>query len=190
MERAVIMTGIGGQGIQLIARVLAQAGIREGRQVMTFGVFHGTIRGGSSESTVVLADDEIVTPPIVSSAWAVVAMHGEGLPRLCEKIAPGGVLLYNAGLVAHAGAREDVRQIAVAASEAAKAIGQPLGASMIALGAFAAATGIVSLESLATAAGDVVPPHRRRHAEGNRRCLEHGAELLSGAVPAGVAAWT
>ena len=38
------MTGIGGQGIQLIAKVLAQAGMREGRQVMMFGVFMGTIR--------------------------------------------------------------------------------------------------------------------------------------------------
>ena len=32
MERAVIMTGIGGQGIQLIAKVLAQAGMREHKQ--------------------------------------------------------------------------------------------------------------------------------------------------------------
>jgi Pyruvate/2-oxoacid:ferredoxin oxidoreductase gamma subunit len=39
MEREIVMTGVGGQGIQLIAKLLAHAGIREGRQVMTFGVF-------------------------------------------------------------------------------------------------------------------------------------------------------
>ena len=76
------MTGIGGQGIQLIAKLLAQAGIREGRQVMMFGIFMGMIRGGSSESTVVIADDEIVTPPIVPEVWGVLAMHPEGLPAL------------------------------------------------------------------------------------------------------------
>ena len=47
------MTGIGGQGIQLVAKLLAQAAIREEKQVMMFGLFMGTIRGGSSESTVV-----------------------------------------------------------------------------------------------------------------------------------------
>ncbi len=49
MERAVVMTGIGGQGIQLLAKVLAHAAMREQREVMTFGIFKGTIRGGSSE---------------------------------------------------------------------------------------------------------------------------------------------
>ena len=42
------MTGIGGQGIQLVAKLLAQAAIREEKQVMMFGLFMRTIRGGSS----------------------------------------------------------------------------------------------------------------------------------------------
>src|SRR6266849_7960610 len=85
MERAVAMTGIGGQGIQLIAKLLAQAAMREGRQVMMFGLFMGMIRGGSSESTVVIADREIISPPIVPRVWAVLAMHAEGLPALARK---------------------------------------------------------------------------------------------------------
>src|SRR5437899_12918678 len=93
------MTGIGGQGIQLVAKLLAQAAMREGKQVMMFGLFMGMIRGGSSESTVVIADREIVTPPIVPSAWALLAMHPEGLPGLGGKAGPGGVPAFNRGLV-------------------------------------------------------------------------------------------
>src|SRR5258708_38850355 len=84
------MTGIGGQGIQLVAKLLAQAAMREGKQVMMFGLFMGMIRGGSSESTVVIADREIVTPPIVPSAWALLAMPPEGLPALGPTAGPGG----------------------------------------------------------------------------------------------------
>src|SRR2546427_13179154 len=98
MERAVAMTGIGGQGIQLIAKLLAQAAMREGRQVMMFGLFMGTIRGGSSESTVAVADRGIVTPPMAPSAWAVLAMHPEGLPAPRRKAEPGGVHLFNSSL--------------------------------------------------------------------------------------------
>ena len=110
------MTGIGGQGIQLIAKLLAQAGIREGRQVMMFGIFMGMIRGGSSESTVVIADDEIVTPPIVPEVWGVLAMHPEGLPALAKKARPGGVLLLNSSLVVAPPAWDGVRLVAVPAT--------------------------------------------------------------------------
>jgi len=183
------MTGIGGQGIQLIAKLLAQAGNREGKQVMMFGVFMGMIRGGSSEATVVIADEEIVTPPIVPKAWAVLAMHPEGLPGLARKAEPGGVLLLNSSLVTTPPTWEGLRQIAVPATEMAKEMGQVMGASMMALGAFAGATGIVSLAALHEALGDVLPPHRRKLIDTNNLCIARGAEYVAAHVPEGVHAW-
>jgi Pyruvate/2-oxoacid:ferredoxin oxidoreductase gamma subunit len=179
VERAVIMTGIGGQGIQLIAKLLAQAAMRERRHVMMFGVFMGTIRGGSSASTVVVADREITAPPIVPSAWAILAMHGGGLAALAKKAEPGGVLLVNSSLVTSPPDWNGVRRITVPASDLAKEMGQVMGASMIALGAFAAATGIVALDSLHAALADVLPPHRRKLIDTNRACLTAGAEHVT-----------
>src|SRR6516162_5155474 len=98
-EREVIFTGIGGQGIQLMAKVLAEAATREGRHVMLFGVYMGMMRGGPSESTVVIGDEEIQAPPIVPHAWAIVAMHPQGLDGLAAKLRPGGVLFANQTLV-------------------------------------------------------------------------------------------
>jgi Pyruvate/2-oxoacid:ferredoxin oxidoreductase gamma subunit len=190
VEREVVMTGVGGQGIQLIAKLLAQAAMREGRQVMMFGIFMGTIRGGSSESTVVIADREIVAPPIIPTTWAVVAMHPAGLPALEKKARPGGVLLLNASLVGDPSGWDGVRRIAVPATELAKAMGQVMGASMVALGAFVGATGIVSVASLDAALGEVLPPHRRKLVDTNRLCIARGAEWAAvhaggaGALPA------
>jgi Pyruvate/2-oxoacid:ferredoxin oxidoreductase gamma subunit len=178
VERAVIMTGIGGQGIQLIAKVLAQAAMREGKQVMTFGIFMGTIRGGASESTVVVADGEILAPPIVPRAWGGLAMHPEGLPKLGEKLEAGGVLLVNSSLVTAPPAWEGVRHVAVPATDMAKEMGQVMGAGMIALGAFAGTTGLVGVDSLKAALGDVLPPHRRRLIDTNRLCIDRGAEYV------------
>ena len=179
MERAVVMTGLGGQGIQLIAKLLAEAGIREGRQVMMFGIFMGMIRGGSSESTVVLADDEIVSPPIVPEFWCVLAMHPEGMAKLEPKMRPGGVVVRNATMVTRAPGWDGVRDVAVPATELAKAMGQPLGASMIALGALAGATGVVEVASLVESLGTVLPPHRQKHVASNRACLERGAAWVT-----------
>jgi Pyruvate/2-oxoacid:ferredoxin oxidoreductase gamma subunit len=190
VERAVIMTGVGGQGIQLIAKLLAQAAMREGRQVMMFGLFMGTIRGGSSESTVVIADREIVAPPIIPATWGVLAMHPAGLPALEKKARPGGVLLVNANLVPRAPAWEGVQQIAVPATDLAKAMGQVMGAGMVALGAFAGATGIVSIASLDAALADVLPPHRRKNIDANRLCIARGAEYVAAEAPSSaLSAW-
>jgi 2-oxoglutarate ferredoxin oxidoreductase subunit gamma len=191
MERVVAMTGIGGQGIQLIAKVLAEAGIREGRQVMMFGMFGGMIRGGSSESTVVLADDEIVSPPIVPEVWAVLAMHPDGVVKLAPKVRPGGLLVRNATMVSPPSGWPAVRDVAIPATDLAKSMGQPLGAGMIALGALAAATGIVAPPSLVEALAGVLPPHRQKHVAANRQCLERGAAWVEEqGAPRDAAAWS
>jgi Pyruvate/2-oxoacid:ferredoxin oxidoreductase gamma subunit len=189
VERAVIMTGIGGQGIQLIAKLLAQAAMREGRQVMMFGLFMGMIRGGSSESTVVIADREITAPPIVPTAWAVLAMHAEGLPKLAPKAEPGGVLVLNSSVVADPSDWAGVRRVRVPATEMAKAMGQVMGASMIALGAFAASTGIVGLDALDATLGEVLPPHRQKLVDANRTCLARGAAHVAATPDVRVPAW-
>jgi 2-oxoglutarate ferredoxin oxidoreductase subunit gamma len=181
VERAVIMTGVGGQGIQLLAKLLGQAAMREGRQVMMFGVFKGTIRGGDSESTVVLADEEIVTPPIVPSAWAILAMHPAGLPALAKKAERGGIVVFNATLVPSPPAWDGVRALAVPATDLAKAMGQVMGAGMVALGALAAATELVRVASLHDALADVLPPHRRQLVDTNRACITRGAEFVAAA---------
>ena len=107
----------------------------------------------------------------------VLGMHPEGLPKLAGKMERGGVLLVNSSLVATPPAWEGVCQVGVPATDLAKAMGQPLGASMVALGAFAAATGLVGVESLKAALGEVLPPHRQKLVDANRLAIDRGLQL-------------
>ncbi len=77
MEREVLITGIGGQGVQLAAQVLARGAMLDGREVMFLGIYGGMMRGGNTDSTVVVADGPIEAPPVVSHAWSAIAMHDE-----------------------------------------------------------------------------------------------------------------
>ena len=174
-EREVIITGIGGQGIQLIAKVLAEAAVREGRHVMLFGVYGGMMRGGPSESTVVIGDGEIQAPPIIPHCWGILAMHPQGLDALARKLRPGGVVFANDTLV-KAPPRPDVRMIGLPATRMAEQAGNISGASMVALGGFVAATGLVRLDSVLEAMRAALPPHRRQRAEENTRFIALGAE--------------
>jgi hypothetical protein len=89
MEREILFTGIGGQGIQLAAQVLARAALAEGREVMLFGSYGGTMRGGppTRRSSSRRAR---VAPPIVSRAWSAIAMHPPTSRRRREARARGG----------------------------------------------------------------------------------------------------
>lgn len=174
MEREVVITGIGGQGIQLMAKVLAQAASRHGRSVMLFGIYMGMMRGGASDSTVVIGDDEIHAPPIVPEVWSVLAMHPLGVAPLLAKLRPGGLLFTNSTLVSKVPARGDVRLAAIPATRIAEDAGNIMGAGMVALAAFAALTGLVPPESLAGAMRASLPPHRQHLADANSRYLDAG----------------
>ena len=73
MERELLITGIGGQGVQLAAQVLARAATLEGREVMYLGLYGGMMRGGNTDSTVVVGDGPIEAPPVVPKAWSAIA---------------------------------------------------------------------------------------------------------------------
>ena len=183
-----IITGIGGQGIQLMAKVLAQAANRAGKQVMLFGIYGGMMRGGPSESTVVISGDEIQAPPIIPHTWSVLAMHPMGLQELAKKLRANGVLCMNTTLVPQA-PRDDVHLIRVPATKLAEQAGSIMGAGMIALGAFCAATQLVDHDAVVQAMRDSLPPHRQHLAEKNVQLLDRGAAFVRGesaaALPTG-----
>jgi Pyruvate/2-oxoacid:ferredoxin oxidoreductase gamma subunit len=179
MEREVIITGIGGQGIQLMAKVLAQAAAAEDRRVMLFGIYMGMMRGGASDSTVVIGDEEISAPPIIPATWAVVAMHPAGLPALAQKLRHGGVLVSNTTLVTAGVGRSDVSILGLPATRIAEEAGNLLGAGMVALGAFVAATGLVRYDSVVNAMRASLPPHRQHLAESNVRFLDAGRDYAA-----------
>jgi hypothetical protein len=62
-ERAILLTGIGGQGVQLAAQLVARAAVLDGREVMLFGSYGGMMRGGNTDATIVVGAGPISAPP-------------------------------------------------------------------------------------------------------------------------------
>ena len=182
MEREIVFTGIGGQGIQLMAKVLAQAAVDAGRHAMLFGLYGGAMRGGPSESTVVIGDAPIEAPPIVPACWSIVAMHPSSLAALLPKLRPGGLLFVNETLVQVAPPAR-ATAVPVPATRLAEQAGTLMGAGMIMLGAFVAHTAVVPLERAVAAMRASLPAHRTRMADANAALLERGADWVRTAGP-------
>jgi 2-oxoacid:acceptor oxidoreductase gamma subunit (pyruvate/2-ketoisovalerate family) len=185
MERELILTGVGGQGVQLAAQVLAKAAVLEGRFVMLLGTYGGTMRGGNTDSTLVVADAPITAPPIVSRVWSVVAMHHQFWGPARAKLRPGSVVVVNHPVFAAELDREVHQVFEIPATELATQLGQPMSAAMLLVAATARITGLVGLEALVAGMRDSVPPYRRQHVEANEKALRAGFAFASpGLAPA------
>jgi 2-oxoglutarate ferredoxin oxidoreductase subunit gamma len=181
VEREILLSGIGGQGVQLAARSLAQAAMREGRRVLMFGTYGGMMRGGDTDATVVIGQDSLLTPPVVDYVWAVIAMHHLSWPTVSGKLRGDGFLLLN-DKVFQAETHHKGPSFSLAATGIATEAGMQQGGSMVALGAFCAATNIVRLETLFDIAEEVLPPYRRQFAEGNRKAMQLGHDAVASTV--------
>jgi 2-oxoglutarate ferredoxin oxidoreductase subunit gamma len=147
MQRDVIMAGFGGQGILLIGKMLAYAGMHEGMEVSWLPSYGPEMRGGTANCTVVISDKPVGSP-VIRSPRAVVAMNLPSLEKFEPDIREGGLLLINTSLINRGAEREDLRVIEIPANEVAAELGNPRGANMVALGAYLGATDAVSIDAV------------------------------------------
>jgi Pyruvate/2-oxoacid:ferredoxin oxidoreductase gamma subunit len=192
MEREILFTGIGGQGVQLAAQVLARAAVLEERHVLLLGTYGGSMRGGNTDATLVIGESPISTPPIVSRAWSLLAMHGRFCEPLRVKLRPGGLAVLNAPLCEAALDRAAFRVFDVDAGALAQRAGSPQSGALALLGAFASLSGIVGLAALEQGLREALPPYRKQHLAASTGALALGFEsqtaLAAPAWAAGAAA--
>ena len=187
MEREVLLTGIGGQGVQLAASTLGTAAAAVDLDVLLFGTYGAAMRGGATASTVVIGQEALTTPPEVDSAWSGIVMHHEHYGPVAERLRPGGIVVVDSSIFRGAIDARGCALLDLPFSAVATENGYPQAASMIAVGAFCSATRIVPLEALTAAAHEVLPSYRAHFADTNAAALTHGWELVAEPV---VPAWT
>jgi Pyruvate/2-oxoacid:ferredoxin oxidoreductase gamma subunit len=179
MAHEVLFTGIGGQGVQLAAKTLGTAAILDGRSAMVFGTYGGSMRGGRTDATVVLAEGAVHSPPTVNRAWSALVMHHRYWPDVQARLRPGATVAVDADVFqgdAGAGA------LMIAADTIAERLGALRAGSMVLLGVLAAATRLVTAGALTEAAASVLPPYRSHLAGLNAQALQAGYALVDTVV--------
>jgi Pyruvate/2-oxoacid:ferredoxin oxidoreductase gamma subunit len=179
VERELLLTGIGGQGVQLATQLVARAALSDGRQVATFGSYGGMMRGGNTDATIVLADQAIEAPPTVPSAWASIVMHHQYWDFVASRLRPGSVVLVNTTVFRGSIDRDDIHVVDVAATDVAVDLGNIMTASVVMIGALSAVTGLVSIASLLDAVPRCLPSYRAKHLAINQTALKVGHDNAS-----------
>jgi 2-oxoglutarate ferredoxin oxidoreductase subunit gamma len=163
------LAGSGGQGLILAGMILAEAvGIYEGKFVTQTQSYGPEARGGASKSEVVISDQEIDYPQAVKPN-ILLCMSQAACDAYIFDVKAGGTLMVDSSLV-HS--LPTTRALALPFTKIAREdIGREMMANIVALGALAELTGIVSLENLERALLARVPKGTEAQ---NRQALEAG----------------
>ena len=137
-----IMAGAGGRGLLTIGQLLARAGLARYRYATWIPCYGPMMRGGASECTVILSDEEIASP-IVSKAGGVIVMGANYVKAFESRVRPGGIIVFDTTGLAQGVEREDITPIGVPATEIGVVMGDARVSNMILMGVYVGATKVL-----------------------------------------------
>ena len=85
----IIFAGIGGQGVQTMGKILANAALEEGKEVIFRPAYKGVMRGEIS-NCIVNISDEAISSFIASKYDVVIALNQISLKTLESRVKKGG----------------------------------------------------------------------------------------------------
>jgi len=170
-----IVAGFGGQGVQTLGQILAEAALLEGREVVWTPAYGPEMRGGPSFCTVILSDRAIGSP-VVATADTAIIMDQPSVAKYQQRLRTTGRIIYNSTLVKPELLRSDIPSFAVPASELAEELGMAQVTNMVILGAFIYLTKLVAPESILAALRNSLPERKHNLLPINEKALLLGAQ--------------
>ena len=169
------IAGFGGQGVVTVGKIVGvAAALYDQKNAVQTQSYGPESRGGACKSEVVLSDGEIHYPK-VRLADVLVALSQPALDIYLKDLKPGGVLIIDPLTVIKEIPRTDIQIFRVPTAEIALKVGNKKFQNMVALGALASLTGVISRGALEKAIQDSVPP---RTLEQNLEAFAKGNEYV------------
>ena len=177
MLERMIISGFGGQGVMLMGRLLAYAGMLEGRNVAWMPSYGPEMRGGTANCTVLISEEQIGSP-IVSHPETLIAMNQPSLDKFESSVTENGLIILNDSLIKREVKRNNVDIIKIPADEIADKLGNSRTANMVVLGAYVKKTGVVKLETIFKVLEKTLTGPKQKLIDINKEALKRGAELV------------
>jgi 2-oxoisovalerate ferredoxin oxidoreductase beta subunit len=140
------IAGFGGQGVLLLGQILAEMGMRAGREVSWLPSYGPEMRSGSAHCYVCLSNVRVGSP-LAEHPDVLIAMNEVSLHKFAKQVGPHGTILYNSAALPAGFPVQHAMIYCVPASEIADALGTTKAANMVMLGALLELTHTLPKES-------------------------------------------
>jgi len=173
-EIQIRLSGTGGQGLQLSAKMMAEALIQEGRQIAQSQSYEPTSRGGLSRADLVVGE-EIPDYPLVTNLNALLILDGLAADASTHLLQSGSVVITDSTKVKSPPAG-DFSVHFLPLTETALKLGSPRIANIIALGVLVTLIEICEPSSLEAAVRKNAP---KAFLDLNIEALKTGQKMAS-----------
>lgn len=174
MTEKIIIAGSGGQGIMLLGKVLAQAALREGKQVTWFPSYGAEVRGGTAYCMVTISSQGIGSP-YIQQADTLIIMNAPSLARFKSRLKNKGLLIVNSSLAKNI--KKNSYITACPFTDTALRLGNIKVANMVALGCSLAKAESVKPESILRVIEEIAPAGKKDLIAINKKALKEGMKL-------------
>ncbi len=173
MTKSITLAGFGGQGILFAAKQLAKAAMDMDKNVTWLPSYGPETRGGTSNCSVVISDEEIGSP-IVKNPDILVVFNIQAFEKFEPTVKPWGVMFSDSTLVNKLSWRDDISAYYVPASGMASDNDLTGFANVIMLGKLVAATKLFPHDEFLAHMIDSIPASKAALIDKNRRAFELG----------------
>lgn len=170
-----LFAGFGGQGILFSGKVMAYAGLLEGREVSWLPSYGPEMRGGTANCGVCISD-EPVGSPLVTNPDAFVVMNLPSFLKYIDHVQPGGVAVLDSFLIDQKVERDDIQAFYIPATRLASE--NKIGglANMIMLGKLLRETHFAAYDSVVAGLRKSVPARKADLVDANIKAIGIGME--------------
>lgn len=177
MKKEIIISGFGGQGVLSMGKILAYAGIMEGKEVSWMPSYGPEQRGGTANVTVIISD-HIIASPIVSQCDIVIALNQPSLDRFEPLVRPGGILIYDTYSILEGPKRKDITVYRIDAMMEAARMQNGKVFNMILLGGLLKACPVVTIDNVVQSLRKTLPPRHHSLIPQNEEAIRRGMEII------------
>lgn len=177
MKEELIISGFGGQGVLSMGKLLAYAGLMEGKEVSWLPAYGPEQRGGTANVTVIVSDNRI-SSPILSSYTTAILLNQPSIERFTPQIRPGGTLIYDPYGIAEPPRRDDISIYEISAMDAATEAKNIKTFNMYILGGLIKARPIVTIENLRKALYKTLPERHHGQIPANEAAILQGTQII------------
>jgi 2-oxoglutarate ferredoxin oxidoreductase subunit gamma len=177
MMKSMILAGFGGQGIQFASRQLALTGMYLNKKVTWLPSYGAETRGGTSNCTVIVSDEDIGSP-IVQNPDIAFVMNAPAYQKFVPRVAPGGIVIADNSMIKgdfmKNFERSDIKEYYIPATELAYENDMAKCTNVIMLGKLLKITGLFTQEELIDSLRKSMPESRKELLELNIKALNIG----------------
>ena len=169
----VLFAGFGGQGILFAGKVMAYAGLFDGKELSWLPSYGPEMRGGTCNCSVCLSDQAIGSPLVVNPD-VLVAMNLPSLDKFVDAVVPGGSIFLDSSIIDKKVERDDISVYYVPATRLAEENGIKGLANIVLLGKMLKELEFATGESIEKSVRKCVPAKKAAMVDFNLKAIEIG----------------